>query len=521
MILIYIVSATILLGLCIFVHELGHLLGGKMVGIKAKTFSIGYGNGFIKKKWGDTTYQITLIPFGGFCSFYGENAADKLEGVDYEFLTAKPWRRIVTVIMGPLFNLFFGIILFFIMNLIGFQTETNKIIIPDYLKTLNLSIPAIDAGLETGDIITSINDKSVYGFGDIQAGIAFSEGKKQILGINRNGVEIQKVITPVKFEEKGYFSIGVMPYGERVLVVEVVNGDIAYAAGIKKFDEIISIDGIKLKNSEEFIGYIRAHSEKPIAVQIMRRNKIVDITLTPRIKETLTVESLTVKEDSVEKFTANVDNIDLIKSAIERKQVKVNGLLIASFNDFITRLSDNDGKVINIENSGGKYSGIFKYQKYGYVGLKSSTAPEMIDIKYPIGIAFVKSLTDPYDFIVMNLKGMGMLFTGKLDVRENLSGPIRIAQIAGDTARYRGLSAFILLMAKISIILMVMNLLPIPAVDGSFIILFLYEMIKGKPIDEKILAKIQMFGFALIVMLGIFVIFNDLSQLDVIKNLIK
>jgi len=93
----YIIAAVVLLGLCIFVHELGHLLGGRMVGIKAKIFSIGYGKGFFKKKFGDTTYQITLIPFGGYCQFYGENPTDERSGEGYEFLSAHPLRRIVTV----------------------------------------------------------------------------------------------------------------------------------------------------------------------------------------------------------------------------------------------------------------------------------------------------------------------------------------------------------------------------------------------------------------------------------------
>src|SRR4030042_5933173 len=102
MIFTYILSAVILLGLCIFVHELGHLLGGKLVGIKAKVFSMGYGKGILKKKFGDTTYQITLIPFGGYCQFYGEDPSEERTGQGFEFLSAHPFKRIVTVAMGPI-----------------------------------------------------------------------------------------------------------------------------------------------------------------------------------------------------------------------------------------------------------------------------------------------------------------------------------------------------------------------------------------------------------------------------------
>ena len=101
MTLTYILGAFILLGLCIFVHELGHLLGGKMVGIKARIFSMGYGKGVLKKKIGDTTYQVTLIPLGGYCQFYGEDPSEQRSGEGFEFLSAHPLKRIVTVAMGP------------------------------------------------------------------------------------------------------------------------------------------------------------------------------------------------------------------------------------------------------------------------------------------------------------------------------------------------------------------------------------------------------------------------------------
>ena len=125
----YAIPALILLGCCVFVHEFGHMIGAKLVGIKTKVFSLGFGKPFFKKTVGDTTYQIAAIPFGGYCSFYGDNPDEAREGKDYEYLTASPWRRLVAVIMGPLFNLFFGIVLFFIMNVTGYTTETTKIII--------------------------------------------------------------------------------------------------------------------------------------------------------------------------------------------------------------------------------------------------------------------------------------------------------------------------------------------------------------------------------------------------------
>jgi regulator of sigma E protease len=160
-------GAVVLLGICIFVHELGHLLGGKMVGIKAKVFSMGYGKGVLKKKIGDTTYQITLIPFGGYCQFYGDEPGEERKGESWEYFSAPPLKRIVPVVMGPLFNLFLGIIIFFVMNLAGYERESNRILLADEFAPQGETTyvaPARKAGIRTGDRIVRVNNDAVNQF---------------------------------------------------------------------------------------------------------------------------------------------------------------------------------------------------------------------------------------------------------------------------------------------------------------------------------------------------------------------
>jgi regulator of sigma E protease len=144
---------------------------------------------------------------------------------------------------------------------------------------------------------------------------------------------------------------------------------------------------------------------------------------------------------------------------------------------------------------------------------------ENVYVKYGLAEGLRQSIVEPRDFLVMNIKGLAMMIKGKLSVRENLSGPIRIGEIAGYVLYYRGVADFVLLIAKISVILMFMNLLPIPAVDGSHLIFYTIEIIRGKPIDEKIMAKIQTFGIVFLITLGVFVIINDISMLQFIQNI--
>jgi len=142
-------------------------------------------------------------------------------------------------------------------------------------------------------------------------------------------------------------------------------------------------------------------------------------------------------------------------------------------------------------------------------------------VQYGAAESFARSFTEAWDFLVMNIKGFGMLFRGKLDLQENLSGPIRMVMIAGDVLYYRGVADFILLMAKISIILMFMNLLPIPAVDGSHILFYLIEAVRGKPINDALMARIMTFGIVFLIVLGVLVIINDISMIPAVQNLFR
>jgi regulator of sigma E protease len=145
----------------------------------------------------------------------------------------------------------------------------------------------------------------------------------------------------------------------------------------------------------------------------------------------------------------------------------------------------------------------------------------MVQVKFTPFEALKQSFIEPFRFIVFNLKGLGMIFSGGLDVRENVSGPIRIAKIAGDVAYYKGILAFIVLMAKISIILMIMNLLPIPAVDGSHIVFYTIEAIRGKPLKEEIMVRIQTGGILILIIIGVLVIFNDILMLPFVQKLLN
>ncbi len=514
MTLTYIFGAIVLLGLCIFVHELGHLLGGRMVGIKARVFSMGYGKGVLKKKIGDTTYQVTLIPFGGYCSFYGEDPGEKREGKGYEFLTASPWRRIVTVVMGPVFNLIFGVLLFYIMSVVGYSEETNRILIPGEYKMAGYVSPAEKGGLKTGDVVVSINGKSVKSFSDIQAAILFSDGKKIDVDVLRDGNKVTLSVLPKMEPGSGRYSIGIMPYTKGIAVTSVVRGGAADRSGLKTGDVIFAIDSLPVRTPLDFSSYLQKKEGVPATIHFLRGNDKIEASIVPGKTKIFVI---TNARGAVDTIVGNEQFIGQIRSG----KVRVDGKPILAYDEFINDVTrvKNHGLILDVSDK--RYEGAVKIIDKAMVGISIGFVFENVDVKYGPGEAFVQSIAEPWEFIVMNVKGFGMLFQGKMDVRENLSGPIRIAKIAGDVLYNRGVADFILLMAKISIILMIMNLLPIPAVDGSHIVFYLIEAVRGRPISEHVMARIQGFGVFFLIVLGAFVILNDITMLPFVQNLFK
>jgi regulator of sigma E protease len=207
------------------------------------------------------------------------------------------------------------------------------------------------------------------------------------------------------------------------------------------------------------------------------------------------------------------DKLELIKSGIAEGKVQLNNTAVTDYAALVREINRHREGILKLTVGEEVINGVFAYRSYGFLGVETGIVQDMATVRYGIGEGFIMSFVEPYDFIVMNLKGLGMLFSGQLNVRENLSGPIFIAKIAGDVAYYRGMSSFIILMAQISIILMIMNLLPIPMVDGSYIFLFLLEAIRKKPLSNKVMERIQYVGMALLITLGVFIIFNDIMKI--------
>lgn len=237
-----IVSTIIVLGVLVFVHELGHFLLAKKLGVGVLTFSLGFGPKLIGKKIKETQYQISAVPLGGFVKLIGENPEEEVKEEDqHRSFSAQPiWKRGLIIGAGPFFNFFLAIALFSCINLFGIPFLTAKI------GEVSGGFPAEGAGLKKGDVVQSIDGKDVSKWEDLSKIIRSSQGKEILLKVKRENEIFEIKITPKPSTQKNLFGeevqafvIGITPNSE--VLIEKVNPLVAVGMGFAQ-----TWNGVKL-----------------------------------------------------------------------------------------------------------------------------------------------------------------------------------------------------------------------------------------------------------------------------------
>jgi regulator of sigma E protease len=215
----YIVSAVVVLGLLIFVHELGHFIFAKLFGVGVEKFSLGFGPKVIGKKVGETEYLLSAFPLGGYVKMVGESPEAELGEFDLSrsFMGKHPLKRIVIVAAGPIFNLLFAAVIFIVIYMIGIPAATTRI------GEVIAGKPAALAGIQVKDLVRSVNGKRVSRWDEFSATIAESKGVPLEIVVERQGELRTFTIRPETKEGKNLFGekivypvIGVVAAAEMV-----------------------------------------------------------------------------------------------------------------------------------------------------------------------------------------------------------------------------------------------------------------------------------------------------------------
>ncbi len=440
------------LDIVVMVHELGHLIIAKTMGITVETFSIGMGKKIFSLHYKGTEYCLSIFPLGGYCKMKGEKqfndaVRNKAKTIVYDkgsIFSAAPLRRILTYLAGPVFNFLFSILMLSIIWYIGFTTQTysNKIILlTDYPEIFSGGTnPADTAGLLTGDKILKLNNIPIKSYSDIQEEIYKSANKVLTVLILRDSKNISLSLTPVLNTETGTGQIGVAPWINAV-VDHVTSGSAADIGGLKPNDLIISANNINVTN---YLDIYKVLKNKPqyLKLKIKSGDRIRTTSLVPNYSEDL-ITDLGIS------FKAEIINSGKV------------GLFTAIKKGF--------GETIDTFTMTAKSI----YLLFNGINLKKAVSGP-IRISYYVGEVASNSFKDGFK--------------------------------TGFTTIFRFLS-------MISVALGFANLLPIPIFDGGLLVFTAIELIKGKSLSPGTFYRYQSIGFFIIVIIFFLTTYSDISYL--------
>lgn len=441
-----VVIGLIGLGLVIFLHELGHLLAAKSVGITVEAFSVGWGRQIWARQWRGTEYRVGWLPIGGYCKMQGDQAlmkawqtrAPRIDVERGDFYAAHPLARVWVLIAGPAINLLFAIVVLSIIAIVGFPISTfpNRVVLAsDYGFAEGA---ASQAGVATGDVVTAINGSPIDTYRDLQIAVSQAADRDMLFTVERDGRAIEIPLTPELDSQTGSGRIGVFPWVEPV-VAAVNPGSPADIAGLTAGDRIISLGGTPVDHSIMAETVLRDNGARALDVVVERGSSEVTLRVVPA-----------------------VDDTGAVRLGIAYRTLDI------------------------------------RSPEYGVVGgiaegVRSTFETLRLTIR---GIGLLFSGVD------VNAALMG-------PVRITyLVGEVATEGFRGGVGA--GLLSFFNFLSLISITLFFMNLLPIPALDGGQILLSLGELLARRPLHPRLVYHYQMVGNVIIVGLMFFALFNDI-----------
>jgi len=511
----------IILGLLIFVHELGHFLVAKKVGIYVFKFSIGFGKRLLGWKKGGTDYCISAIPFGGYVRMAGQEdmpsgenkIEDKCEDYvdvpeDQKFYNKTVGQRMAVVIAGPAMNFALGLILFIAVYIVGMH-------VPAYMKKtvvgdVTPNSPAQTAGLQTGDEILSIGETGVNEWRDIVKTVLFNIGTELDIKIKRGDQIVSLKVTPSYYDKNANPGIGVLPY-INAQVKDVIPQSPAENAGIKNDDMIVAVNGenVTFTNIMKKIKYAQTDL---LNITLMRNNNKMDVLVNPAvigvIKDIEIYEGLIAEVDS-KKFPMLKPGDKLIQIDADKisGDENINELLSGKINQQVKLLFKRTTKS-KFKSQSENITVSATVETGKRIGVYFEADPATVLEKYPVHISILKGVKRAFSSVFELFASLYYLALGKISPRE-LAGPVGIYKITADFAR-TGFVMLLSFIAFLSVNLSVINLLPIPVLDGGHVIFLSIEGILRRPLNEKFVEICQKIGFALLMLLIVYTLWNDI-----------
>lgn len=274
---------VVVLGLMIFIHELGHFMAAKSFGVRVLVFSLGFGKTLLHLKRGDTDYRISVLPFGGYVKMAGDDPAELREGDKGEYLSQARWKRFVIVVMGPAMNVLLAVALLTGLYKFHFQR-------PAYLDQsarigdVEAGSPATQANIQPGDLILRLGNENNPKWEDVDLKVLTTVNEPIPIELERDGRTVNTTITPVAKGANRVGYVGWDPDAPGVLE-GIEPGLPASKAGLKPGDVIMGINGHKVFYFPSVAMAIQSGNGKPMVFDVLRDGKTFQITVQPSYGE--------------------------------------------------------------------------------------------------------------------------------------------------------------------------------------------------------------------------------------------
>jgi regulator of sigma E protease len=525
----WIVPFLLLLGVLIFFHELGHFLIAKWCGVKVEKFSLGFGPVLLSKRVGETEYAISALPLGGFVKMLGELPGETLapEERDRAFNYKAPWQRISIALAGPAMNLILPVFLIAGAVMAGKPEFTSRIggVVPDGV--------AARAGLLPGDRIVAVDGRPVEWWSDVLEALRAGTSQDLHIDVERTGERLGFELRREQ-REGGWSPVGINASAPAA-VVSVIPGSAAQAAGIEVGDRVVRLGSVAI--GDRFVLETElARAEAPLEVELSRRigshdeTRVLTLAELPaeRTLAALGLAPLDHQVFDVDPLTpahaAGVQAGDVVLS--------VDGAPIHSAAQLIERVRGSEGRKLELV--------VLRAGETRSLTVEPALQPvpgaEGLETHYALGVRLEapmvegeqreRVIANPFEALSFGAQqtafataaigsGFVELFSGSVGLG-SLSGPIGIGAAAAHKFRASWLE-FLDLMVLISINLALLNLLPIPVLDGGTIVMTLAEWLRGGPLSLRARDWAQTVGLGFILLLMGVAFWNDLWKL--VRNL--
>lgn len=541
----------LLVGVLVVIHELGHFVAAKLLDIKVLRFSIGYGRPLLRIKLGETEYQLAAFPLGGYVRILGiergnDAGPEGARDARRSYASRPLWQRIAIVFAGPAANLVLPMVIYFAF--FAGNTVLQAAVIGDVIE----GGAAARAGLEPGDRVLEIDGKAVRYWEEIETAVRSSPGRELHLRVARNGKTFERYVTPlaetVRHRDgavglQGRVGITHAPF---VPLVGVIDGDSpATRAGLRTGDLIISVDGQRVRNWSDVqrhlgpvarrtsLVYFRG-SEIPGVPQI----ELLGAGFADLVPDTLVDAALNRRTytglEHAEMFVAHVDAGSPADAAGLRPGDVVTALddiPVAHWVDLDQRLQAEpnrtfkltwkhalDGKTVT---TSGELTQVWRKHLDDYdhtvtrlvFGARNDVdrgTGAMIPIDGRFGFAMTKAVERTGETISTMVSGFFKILGGDTP-SDALGGPLmmyRVASVSGN----QGWDSFLLMLALISVNLGLINLLPIPMLDGGHLLVFALEAAQRRPLSTRMRERVQLAGLSLVGLITVLALRNDIAR---------